>query len=721
MSDSPETHSHDRFAEIVALIDRVAFLDTDTVETITYTGDTAVVHHVDGDRSRVRLDIHRVDLNRGYISQYFEYGIMKDIVHSSMNISIENIGGIDTATFSLSDGVTILTGENATNRTSALQAIMAALGSNQASLKGDTDEGSVQLDIGDTTYTRYLRRDGDQIRYGGDPYLDDPTVADLFAFVLESNAARRAVRRGDDLREIIMRPIDTDQIESDIEQCQRERDDIETQLERLEELETEVSSLTEQREDKQSTLREVRAELEDIESKIEQRDADIADKQSVKQNRDDAYAQLREAQSTLDSLTYDLETEQETLETLKQTREEVTATLDDVSEVVQDDTELQQRIEDLRERKTSLTRRLTDLNSIIEFNEEMLDERPEHVLQQTHDRKQNQAVLTAQLAEETTTCWTCGSDVSTTAIRDTVDDLKAVRQDIVAEQNEVTSTIDELVTRQNKIEEQKREREELTDRLESIDDDIKTTQETIENLETQIEAKEAEITELKDEVESLEMDTDDTIIHLHQDATEKEVRIERLEDEIEELTETITTHEATIATRPDLVEERDALTKRLQDLRNRVDQIEADAVTEFNDQMETVLALLGYDNLDRIWIERKKTDVREGRRKTSQSTFDMHVVRTTADGAAYEDTLAHLSESEREVTGLVFALAGYLVHDVGDKVPFMLLDSLEAIDRDRIAKLIDHFEAETEYLIAALLTEDAAGLPDEYQYIESVE
>ena len=63
MSDSPETHSHDRFAEIVALIDRVAFLDTDTVETITYTGDTAVVHHADGDRSRVRLSTEDGELS----------------------------------------------------------------------------------------------------------------------------------------------------------------------------------------------------------------------------------------------------------------------------------------------------------------------------------------------------------------------------------------------------------------------------------------------------------------------------------------------------------------------------------------------------------------------------------------------------------------------------------------------------------------------------------
>jgi hypothetical protein len=43
--------------------------------------------------------------------------------------------------------------------------------------------------------------------------------------------------------------------------------------------------------------------------------------------------------------------------------------------------------------------------------------------------------------------------------------------------------------------------------------------------------------------------------------------------------------------------------------------------------------------------------------------FDLHVIRSTGEGTTYEDSISHLSESEREVTGLVFALAGYLVHD----------------------------------------------------------
>ena len=89
----------------------------------------------------------------------------------------------------------------------------------------------------------------------------------------------------------------------------------------------------------------------------------------------------------------------------------------------------------------------------------------------------------------------------------------------------------------------------------------------------------------------------------------------------------------------------------------------------------------------------------------------------TDDGAVYEDTVEHLSESERAVVGLVVALAGYLVHDVHETVPIMLLDSLEAIDADRIAALVEHFTDFVPFLVVALLPEDAAVLPGEYDRI----
>ena len=136
--------------------------------------------------------------------------------------------------------------------------------------------------------------------------------------------------------------------------------------------------------------------------------------------------------------------------------------------------------------------------------------------------------------------------------------------------------------------------------------------------------------------------------------------------------------------------------------------------------MDTILSLLEYENLDRIWIERREETAREGRRTVTKTTFDLHIVRSSADGTTYEDTIDHLSESEREVTGLIVALAGYLVHDVYDVVPFMLLDSLEAIDADRIATLVAYLEEYADCLVVALLREDATALPESYTYVREI-
>jgi len=178
--------------------------------------------------------------------------------------------------------------------------------------------------------------------------------------------------------------------------------------------------------------------------------------------------------------------------------------------------------------------------------------------------------------------------------------------------------------------------------------------------------------------------------------------------------------EARIDEESDVNAQLDEVSDEIETLRTKIERIEQEAVEQFNEHMDTVLKLLEYANLDRIWLERVQREVREGRRTVSKSTFELHVVRTTDSGVAYEDTVGHLSESEREVTGLVFALAGYLAHEVYDDVPFILLDSLEAIDSERIATLVGYLTDYTGYLFVALLPEDAAALSDDYERLSEI-
>ncbi|KYH24112.1 hypothetical protein HAPAU_37550 [Halalkalicoccus paucihalophilus] len=68
----------------------------------------------------------------------------------------------------------------------------------------------------------------------------------------------------------------------------------------------------------------------------------------------------------------------------------------------------------------------------------------------------------------------------------------------------------------------------------------------------------------------------------------------------------------------------------------------------------------------------------------------------------------------------MLALAGYLVHDVHEEMPLILLDSLEAIDSERIAQLVEYLEEYASYIVVALLSEDADALDDEYQRITAI-
>ena len=210
---------------------------------------------------------------------------MDQISKAAVRVDVRNIGGIDEASVTLPDGVSILTGRNATNRTSFLQALMAGLGSRQSSLKGDAEEGEVSLELNNKTYTRTLQRRGDSVAFGGEPYLEDPGVADLFAFLLENNEARQAVARGDDLREIIMRPIDTDAIDAEIRECKRERDNLESEIEQLDNLERDLPDLEADRREKVEELETAQEELESVRAELDKLNAGVEESRRSEERR----------------------------------------------------------------------------------------------------------------------------------------------------------------------------------------------------------------------------------------------------------------------------------------------------------------------------------------------------------------------------------------------------------------------------------------------------
>jgi len=619
-----------------------------------------------------------------------------------VRVKVENVGGIDACDITLSDGVTILTGQNATNRTSLLKAISGALGGSVPTLKSDTDEGRVTLTVDGESFTRTYERTRASVRVDGDPYTEESTLVDLFASLLADNPAREAVERGDDLREIIMRPVDSAAIEREVRELESRRDSIDDELTQLERDRDRVPDLEEQRTSLREEIEDTDDRIEVLEAKVEEYDQSEVTAE-VEGLMDDLEGKRNRLQETLDRIDH----QQTEIQSLEREREEVEAELDEIVSPDIDEAELESRIEDLRNQKRQLDGEIADLSRIADFNDDLLEENPPLADQPGDDP-------TAELDPMSTTveCWTCGSEVERGQIDDRLDTLRNVVAEKREEQSRVENELSSLLTERDEVRRIETRREELERRLDDIDTQIDHRRGKIEDFEAESESCREEIRDLQAEVEETEDLRDEDMAQVFEDLSDLRYKrgkldseLESVEAELEELDDASETIEA-------LQNEREAVADQLTELRNRVESLEKSAVEAFNDHMAAVLDTLAYDNIERVWIERKTSQ--SGR---EDATFALHIIRQGGDGTVYEDDITTLSESEREVIGIVVGLAGYLVYDVHEVCPFMLLDSLETLDADRIEALLNYMTEFAPHMVVALLPEDKQELPDEIECV----
>ena len=642
-----------------------------------------------------------------------------ELLGQGATLRVRNVGGIDETAVEFDPGITILTGRNATNRTSLLRSIMAVMGSDDASLKADADEGRVELAVGDERYVRTFTRTNGTVTTGGDPFLDDPELADLFAFLLESNEARRSVARGADLRELIMRPVDTEAIRAEIRELEREKSRIDDELEELDDLKGDLPELERKRSRLEDDIEEKRAELAAKEEDIETLDADLDETREEKRELESRLDDLREKRSALERVRSDIDLQQDSIESLTAERRELEAEREELPDApMGEHAELDDEIERLRGRIDTLEREVSDLQDVIGFNEDQLDETG--AITAHLDTGDGGGSVTDALVDDSVVCWTCGSTVETERITSTLDQLREVRQEKLETMRSLESELDESKEQRRTYRKQQQRRESIDRKLDDVASELDDREEQLESLREEREDLNDDIEALEAEIETLESDDFGDVLDLHKEANQLEFELGRLESDLDDVTDRIGSIEERLTEEDQLRSQREEVSAELRNLRTRIDRIEENAVEQFNEHMAAVLDILGYDNLERIWIERVERTVREGRRNVDKTLFELHIVRSTESGATFEDTIDHLSESEREVTGLVFALAGYLVHEVYETVPFMLLDSLEAIDSERIAALIEYVADYPEFLVAALLPEDAQALDDDYARVTEI-
>ena len=616
---------------------------------------------------------------------------------------MRNIGGITEADLTVSDGVTLLSGRNASNKSSMLRALAGVLGGPQPPLKNDAENGMIRLTVGDTEYElRLERRNGRTVVTHSDVYSSADIPCELFVSLTETNPIRQAILAGGDLYELLMRPVDTTEIRAEIARLRDRKDALDDRLADLEAMENRLPELRSRRDRLRTKTAEMEAELrskrEDVASREAETD-DVADEVTdMREERNEVRARLRTQKDAIGSLESELDEI-----TTKLSERELTSDGNSIEE-------LSTEIDRLHQQKQDLTSTINALSPIVEMNDQLLDGEADIPDSMTADD------VTAKLNPDsrTVTCWTCGSAVDESQIAEQVEAIEGVIAEKRTRRDTITNRIQSLTEQRRTLETRAEQTERLQERREDITDELDRRRTEAESLQSDLRALESDLEELQ-RATTDDPDQESQLQELYDEISDLEYERGRVATDLESVEAEIDEIETEVDARADVEAERESVAADLREQRERIERIEQDLVATFNEMMQEVLDALDYDSVERIWLEHRA----EGHGENTESTFDLHVVRANRAGHVYDDTVDSLSKSEREVIGLVVALAGYLVHDVGETVPFLVVDAVEMFDAERINGLMTVFDDRVEYVVTAVLPEEAHELAETYDTVST--
>lgn len=559
------------------------------------------------------------------------------------HLVLTNIAGIRQGEAQLAPGVNAVRASNWQGKSSFLAGIKAAFGTATPLTEGNSS-GQVMLQTEDDEITIKLERTNGKVSRSGQPYLNeqyDRVCAELFAFLDEESEIRQAVRTGENLEDLLTRPLDFENIDEQIAALKTERDQVEQELERAEQ----AADRLQQR---QQRVTRLEADLDELRAEHDALDENAG-------GDDDAREQLSELRAERNQVTTTINRLETTAERIRETLADKRADLESLAVPADDDLEdeLDRLQADLRE----LERDKELLQAIYEANKRVLDEgRIELLADVSHD-----------MLTDSVTCWLCGSDVTRNDIEEQLATFDERIADLQSKAAGVRERVDEFEAKREERRTARRREAELTDRIADLESRLAETEESLATARERRDDLASRIEELAAEVNS----TEDRLTDLKSEIKYTEAELADAREELEEA-------EALAEQRGMLEDEYESLTDEITDLRTRKDTVKRQTREAFSAALADLL-----DRFDTGFETARLT-----------STFDLVVARE-----GREVQLDTLSEGERELLGFVAALAGYDAFDVGERVPVMLLDGLGGLASDNLQILVEYLADRTEYLV----------------------
>jgi len=568
------------------------------------------------------------------------------------NIEIENIAGILDGSTTIDPGLNAVRGSNWQGKSSFIEAVKTALGTS-TELTENKDSGRVHLQTPEREFTVNLVRENGTVRRTGTPYLDDEydvIRAELFACLDERNEVRSAVRQGENLEGVLMRPLNFQNLDEQIADLKREREQVQSELSGAREAKKRLPSIQEQVTQLEAEIAELREKRDEI------AESDSADEDTEDMDRETStQQQLSEAQTTRSQAENQIDRLEQTIERTEERLEQRRSELESLEIPVDDDVE--SKLATAREELQQVKRDAEVLQSVYSANEMVLKESRLDLLTEVE----------RELTGDSVVCWTCGNEAEREEMEAQLDDLGDKIADMRAEAERYRDEVEELEARREEIDQAKRRKRDLEAEVTELEDTLADRRQSLAEAENRYETAQERVEELSDAV-------DEAVEAISDVESEIKYREAELKDTRDELSE--------LETRADQVEmleaESEEIRTEIEEIRNRKDEIKRRAREAFDDAMDDILSRFGTGF--------------ETARLTPE--FELVVAR---DGR--EASLDALSEGELELIGFVAALAGYESFDVDEAVPLLLVDGVGGLADDNLHTLIDYLHEQTEYLV----------------------
>jgi chromosome segregation ATPase len=583
-------------------------------------------------------------------------------------VEVSNVAGILSGSATLSPGQNAVRASNWQGKSSFVAAIRAALGVSRDLTEG-REQGTVRLETPDRTVRVDLHRGPEGVDRRGEPYLTDEydvVRASLFACLDERNDLRRAVREGENLEDVLMRPLDFQNIDERIADLRSERDRVESELagaetarERLPAVEQKVSRL----ESELADTRERYERLTDDETDGDGNGGGDGDGQSpgATAAADAASGELAEARAALDRVEGRVDRLERSVDRLESRLADKRAALEDLDPPPETDVEAE--LAAARERHQERKRDVEVVQSLYAATELVV----------TEDRLDLVADVERELTGDTLTCWTCGGDASRGDVEAQLETLGERVRSLRAAAEREREEVERLEARREEVQRRRRRERDLRSTVAELEESLADDRRSLAEARDRREAA-------AERVENLTAAVDETVAEVTDVESELKYRKAELadaRDEREALAER--------AARTDrLADRREEVVDQLETLRGRKEDVRREARAAFDQAMGEILARFdtGFE--------------------TARLTADFELV-VARDGR--EASLDALSRGELELLGFVAALAGHETFDVAETVPVMLVDGVGDLADDNLHTLVEILRDRAEYLVFTVYPE----------------